>query len=385
MFPSILAKCIGIVLLLLAAEPAFPKSKHIKKNILFTIPTVKIESSTNSLCKGATISFTAAITNGGSVPTYLWKINNKIIAGATLPIFSTADLFTGDQIQCFLMADPTFPGLETYNAASNIITVNVFTEVTPSATISTSQNNICPGTPVTFSIQTKNAGQNPTYDWRVNGKSIGRDQNFIYNNFRDKDQVTCYIVSDNPCNPFPVPSNIITINAKGAPAINIVPGDTLVEAGSQLQLQTFISSPYASFIWEPSEFLIDPSSISPQTKPLLNAVDFKLSIQTTAGCFTTAHTSIKVFRKLYMPNTFSPNSDGINDIFRIPPDVALILNEFAIFDRSGNKIFSTSDVTKGWDGTYKGRNKDSGVYIYFIKGNIEAKNITVKNGFVLIR
>lgn len=384
-FSFILLKGIAIVILFAALLPVYSWSNSTNKNYFFTVPTVKIIASTTSLCKGATISFTATVTNAGANPTYKWKVNGNLIAGANLSIYSTADLFTGDMIQCLIDVDPGYPGLEAYNAASNTVTVYVFTETNRSAAITASANDICPGTPVQFSVQTKNVGQNPAFDWQINGKSFGHDPSFTYNNFVDNDKVTCYVTTDNPCYLIPFPSNTITMSAKGAPVINILPADTLVIAGTQLKLQTFVSSSYASFKWEPSELLIDPASLSPQTKPLLNAVDFNLSVSTNTGCVSKGHASVKVFRKLYMPNTFTPNNDGINDLFRIPPDVAMILKEFSIFDRSGNKIFSTNDITKGWDGNYKSSNKQPGIYVYVIKGNIENKDITVKDVFVLIR
>jgi len=45
-----------------------------------------------------------------------------------------------------------------------------------------------------------------------------------------------------------------------------------------------------------------------------------------------------------MPNAFTPNGDGKNDVFRIPPDATLNLEEFSIYDRWGAKIFSTKNV-----------------------------------------
>ncbi len=64
------------------------------------------------------------------------------------------------------------------------------------------------------------------------------------------------------------------------------------------------------------------------------------------------------------PSAFTPNNDGRNDRFRViatNPPTEFIL---AIYDRWGNKVFTTQDISKGWDGTYKGRPCDVGVYFY---------------------
>lgn len=351
----------------------------------FLIPTVKIDASTTSLCRGATISFTAVTTNAGNNPTYAWKKNGAIIPGATLNIFSTADLTTGDAIQCVLKADPNFTGLETYDAASNIVVVNVFTEAQPKINITASVNNICPGTPVQFSSSVINGGNNPSFNWKINDKSVGSQPSFVTSAINNNDKVVCYITSDNPCNPFPVESNTIVMNARLIPTLMVRPRDTVVLAGTQVQLNTLITSNYDSFTWSPADELINPQSISPQTIPLLHPSEFHLTVKINNDCVVKEDVKIKVFRKLYMPNTFSPNNDRLNDVFRIPPDVALFLYEFSVYDRSGAKIFSTNNPEKGWDGTYNGVPKPTGIYIYVLRGIVDNKPVEIKETFFLVR
>ena len=86
-----------------------------------------------------------------------------------------------------------------------------------------------------------------------------------------------------------------------------------------------------------------------------------------------------------MPNAFTPNGDGFNDIFRIPPKVFLHLEEFSIFDRWGNKVFSTRNINEGWDGRFKGHLLDAGSYVYFISGTNEKGDVRAKGTVVLIR
>lgn len=351
----------------------------------FLIPSVKIVASTLDLCKGATISFTATTTNAGANPSYQWKKNGVIVPNETKDIYSTADLGTGDAIQCLLTADPLFPGLETYNAASNTVIVNVYTNAQPSVSIRATTNNICPGTPVQFSADVTNGGRNPVYVWKINDQPMGFQPDFTSSSLNNNDKVICYVTSDNPCNPFPVASNPIVINAKLLPTINIQPKDTVVPAGTQLQINTLISTDYLSFSWSPSGNLINPQTLSPTTVPLLNATELHLSVLVNNNCTVNEAIKIKVFRRLYMPNAFSPNGDGLNDIFRIPPDVAVILQEFAVYDRSGTKIFSTNNPEIGWDGTYKGSPKPLGTYIYILRGIVENKPVQLKETFYLVR
>ncbi|MEP7319032.1 MAG: T9SS type B sorting domain-containing protein [Panacibacter sp.] len=61
------------------------------------------------------------------------------------------------------------------------------------------------------------------------------------------------------------------------------------------------------------------------------------------------------------------------------------MQELSIYDRWGNVIFRTTDINKGWDGTYLGKNLDTGTFVYLIKGSLLGKAMTVKGTVTLIR
>lgn len=69
---------------------------------------------------------------------------------------------------------------------------------------------------------------------------------------------------------------------------------------------------------------------------------------------------------IYVPDAFSPNNDGINDIFEIITSNEILRFNISIFNRWGEKIFSTTGINKGWDGTYKGIQCETGVYYYHL-------------------
>ena len=86
------------------------------------------------------------------------------------------------------------------------------------------------------------------------------------------------------------------------------------------------------------------------------------------GCSnTTEHQLLVNFITFYVPNSFTPNGDGLNDIF-LPKGNGFVYETFVmkIFDRWGLEAFETKDFTKGWDGTYKGTPATQDVYIYKI-------------------
>jgi len=94
---------------------------------------------------------------------------------------------------------------------------------------------------------------------------------------------------------------------------------------------------------------------------------------------------VKVGRPLLMPNAFSPNNDGTNDLFRIPPGVAMQLDEFSVFNRWGVRVFTTHQISEGWNGTINGMPVDADTYVYIIKGRNEKGAVLAKGTVVLFR
>ena len=86
------------------------------------------------------------------------------------------------------------------------------------------------------------------------------------------------------------------------------------------------------------------------------------------GCRDTAYVRVDLeYIDQYIPTVFSPNGDGLNDVFRLMNMKYQRLTEFRIFDRWGNEVFSTTDPSAGWDGKFNGAPMDMGVYSYLIR------------------
>jgi len=67
-----------------------------------------------------------------------------------------------------------------------------------------------------------------------------------------------------------------------------------------------------------------------------------------------------------MPSAFTPNGDGLNDVFRVKYPFTVSAFSFAIFNRWGERVFQSNDITKGWDGTYNGTDQNAGAYVWMI-------------------
>jgi gliding motility-associated-like protein len=92
---------------------------------------------------------------------------------------------------------------------------------------------------------------------------------------------------------------------------------------------------------------------------------------------------------LNMPNAFSPNDDGVNDIYRAKqPDGYKSIVEFHayIFNRWGQKLFEWTDISKGWDGTYNGSPVKDGVYFVLVKARgADGRDYNIRRDITLMR
>lgn len=85
--------------------------------------------------------------------------------------------------------------------------------------------------------------------------------------------------------------------------------------------------------------------------------------------------------ELFLPNVFSPNDDGHNDVFK-PSGTNLFEYEMRIYDRWGNKVFESNDIENGWDGTFNGKRMNSAVFVYYI---LSAGEVISKGNVTLVR
>jgi gliding motility-associated-like protein len=90
----------------------------------------------------------------------------------------------------------------------------------------------------------------------------------------------------------------------------------------------------------------------------------------------------------FIPNAFSPNGDNNNETFKVEFKGDMELKEMYVYNRYGQRIFSSSNINKSWDGTFNGKKVDGGTYFYYVRilcGNVLQKEITFKGDVTLIR
>jgi gliding motility-associated-like protein len=349
-------------------------------------PSVSISAASDIVCKGDTASFKATALHVGANPTYQWEVNG-VPAGTSGPGFSGAGFANGDVVQCVVTVDPTYTCALATTATSGTVALQVVNQANASVSISASPAVVCKGSTINFTATSQNAGIGPSYQWMVNGAPVGNDALvFGSNQLSDGAVVTCVMApGTGACLASPVASNPVVADVEAAPVVTISPADTTVLSGRQVTMRAEVSSDVTSYQWAPANLLIDPTSLTSMTVPLQDSVLFTLTAVNADGCKTTAEGDVLIYRALVMPNAFTPNGDGVNDVFRVPPGIGVQLSEFVIYDRWGSRVFSSRNVSQGWDGTTDGHPAPAGIYVYLIIGSDLKGPLSAKGTVMLVR
>ena len=138
--------------------------------------------------------------------------------------------------------------------------------------------------------------------------------------------------------------------------------------------------------WNPSTTLTNSGTLTPTASPL-QTTTYVLTV-TQNGC--SASDSVTVYvelpcGELFVPSAFSPNGGDVaeNEVLKVYGNCILNL-EFAIYDRWGEKVFSTTNPAIGWDGTYQSEDAPIGVYTWTFTVTISGDRQIIKEGDVTL-
>jgi gliding motility-associated-like protein len=182
----------------------------------------------------------------------------------------------------------------------------------------------------------------------------------------------------------PVASAAVEIDLLQVPNLTVTATDTVVQYEHQTQLTASADIAIASYSWTPAGSLDDAAIADPVAKPLVTTY-YVVSAQAADGCASTAGIDIRVFHQLNMPNAFTPNGDGKNDIYRVPPSTQLAITRFSVYNRWGERLFSTANSADGWDGNLGGRPQQAGTYIWEVQyQDPVTRQPTLQKGFFIL-
>jgi gliding motility-associated-like protein len=348
--------------------------------------SLDISATDSNICSGANVTFSAAGVNGGPNPSFQWQING-LNTGADSTGFTTAGLSNGDLVTCSMTSNAVCP--KPALAGSNGIPIKVSPNIPLFVAISADTSSICSGETAHFTATPSAGATTPNFQWRIDGVNAPGAANgptYSSSTLANADTVTCVMTSDASC--FTALSNSIPLTINASPHIDS--GQSLsISRGQSVLLQPTITGDIANYSWSPPTGLSATSIPTPLATPPAS-VDYTLLITATDGCKATGSIAVKVSSPIRIPGAFTPNGDGLNDIFYIlgGPDGSRI-KDFSVFSRSGQKVFQVHDVPPGdpafgWNGNIKGSKAQTGAYAYIASISLSDGSMQVFKGTILL-
>jgi gliding motility-associated-like protein len=159
---------------------------------------------------------------------------------------------------------------------------------------------------------------------------------------------------------------VITVKTNPKPAVTILNGDS-IKIKYQRQEVNLMATGAQVYNWTPVWGLSNPNTPNTLASPAEPTLYYVYGLS-DKGCrnVDSIYVDIDYHDNLYVPNAFSPNGDGNNDLFRVANLTFQNIQEFKVLNRWGQELFSAID-NRGWNGTFKGKPQDPATYFYLIR------------------
>lgn len=309
---------------------------------------------------------------------------NGIDSGTGAATYTTSSLTSNDVVSCMMTSDATCV-LNPVVVSNNLSLVVTAIPVT-GVSIASSALSICQDSIVVFTATPSNGGGDPAYQWTINGVAAGPDTPVFSDSLLNNgDVVNCTMTGSLLCSLPVAAAQSVTMTIYPLPVI-VLPGDTVIAGGQSLQLNPVITGTISSYQWSPAAGLDNAAVADPVATPE-GTTTYRLTVVSSDGCKAAASEIVGVFYSLQMPGAFTPNGDGRNDLFRVPPLIPIAIRQLAVYNRQGLMVFSTSNVSVGWDGTFNGHPQPAGVYVWALvyDNPLTKRTESAKGTVVLVR
>ncbi|SHN10595.1 gliding motility-associated C-terminal domain-containing protein [Mucilaginibacter sp. OK098] len=280
----------------------------------------------------------------------------------------------------------TGPGTTIITASDGTLTspqtLTVIAGVTPSVTISPVTFDECSGIAVTYTATLVNGGPAPHYQWKVNGQNSGPDNvEFISSNLNNNDKITCVLTSSVACTSSPTATSneaIFTLDPPVSTAVSITSSlNGPVCAGTEIVFKATPDTPDSKpgYQWQVNGNNAGTNSSIFSSKTLADGDIVTCILTSTGKCLINPGTSSNaIIVKLsaisqcviVIPNTFTPNGDGINDFWNITALHGYPNCSITVFTRYGSVIYKSTGYVNAWDGTCNGSALPVGTYYYIL-------------------
>ena len=318
-------------------------------------------------CQQNTVFFDSSYTTTGTINNWYWALGNGSISTMQNP----TTIYPTPGTKTISLSVKSLEGCISDTVYKKII-------VDPQPSPSMSFADACKNTNVIFTATDNKGIGGLIWYWNFGDGSMGSGSPTQHPySMAGAYNVSLYAATTNGCK-----SNVIqnTINIYGTDANA---GNDVNAA--ELQPVQLHATGGDTYKWSPPFGLNNPNIPDP-IAILSKDQTYYLTAFTPQGCSSTDTITIKVYKgpELYVPNAFSPNNDDLNDIFKVIAVGIIEFKYFRIYNRWGQTMFETSDLDKGWDGTFHGKKQPPDVYVWIASAKDFKGTIISRKGHVML-
>ncbi|MFB6456352.1 Ig-like domain-containing protein [Chitinophaga sp. Hz27] len=327
-------------------------------------PVVPVISGVTDICKNAQTNFTNTLTGGQ------WSSADNSIATVNATTGAVSGVSAGTTNIIYTVTNTCGN-----SAQSHAITVNDIPVVAPINGIA----DICQNT----GIQLSNTIANGKWT-SSNNAIVSVDNSGWATGLAIGTADITYTVDNKGC----VGSTTSTIHVQGLKLMLSSSPETII-AGKSFTVTSTGDAAYTVTAWKPAALFTNQVA-KQQTVTLYDQTPVVITVEgkTSAGCLASATITVAAVpnsNDFFVPNAFTPNGDGRNDVFKAYGSGIKEIT-LQVYTQWGEKVYEGNDAAKGWDGTYKGRQQPVGVYVYALKAiMLDGAVITKKGSVNLIR
>lgn len=329
------------------------------------------------LCQSDFVSF--VVETNGAADEYVWSLS---------PDFSDPlnDSFSDSTVN-FLMEEEGYVYVRVRNEGCERID-SAFVSFTGPPIDVIGEVQVCSDEPINYYADFEEGAYEEFYWFPEELVVSGNGSSVVELNFSTSGFIYLAATSESGCDV--LDSVFVEVGSVSSIDLDAIVSDSIVPSGSVVQLEALPDG--YSYQWYPADGVVNPSD---QTSEALVNQDTWFVVEVTDGvCVKSDSVLVKTFEYkceepyIFVPNAFTPNGDGENDVLFARSSAVDFTRSFVfrVFNRWGEMVFETDDVTRGWDGTWRDKELAPDVYDYYVEGFcLDGQEFFMKGNVTLIR
>lgn len=333
-------------------------------------PVASFSANSQTICVGGSVTFTDLSTNNPTSWSWTFAGGTPSVSTSQNPtiVYNTAGNYT--------------VSLTATNAAgSNTSTQNAYITVVncppPTSSFSVSDNSICEGQCISI---TNTSTDGTSFAWTFTGGNPSSST-------AENPGTICYPTAGNYTISLTVTNSSGNATSTENIVVSVTPsvvasGDTTIDIGNTAILSA-VGSGSGNYTWTPSTGV--NCTTCPSTSVLPQESTYYVVEYSEGGCsvFDSVLINVNITEAIGIPNAFSPNGDGENDVLYVLGQGIFELH-LKIYNRYGQLVFESNDQAQGWDGKHAGKDANTGVFAYTLEYTLSSGAILTSKGNVTL-